>query len=295
MWILDTATGETGHLRVPALGAGDPERRILASDGRLALWNFDISVASAAHPRSSAERVARGSWIMVPGGSPESFWVGYLAPDATAYDRKLGELREYDFLGNVLDRGVEPPGGKWPVAGMQSGLLFWAGGEVFLWDPGTERVVRSYSESELGAPGPVSGDLVASCLREPCPRLRVTDFGSGASRYFRAPTDRSFQEWDAAFSPDRTLLAVAVGGPDDSWPKKASMGILDLRSGRLSLVPRSGAGGYRYIRWSPDGDSVYFSGGEIKERRYVKRYELGDERAELLYAGRGDFYDMAID
>lgn len=299
MWVVDVDAGQAEHLRIPELGAGDPPHRIVAIGDRLALWSYDVASVPAADPSTRPETLAKDGWIFIPAADPGRIWVGFLDPDSPATERGLGELREIDADGDVITRDVKPPDGAWPYAELTDGLLFQGPGPIRLWDPDTERTLRTYPWQQIGDMGPVSGDLLASCV-ESCEPLILTDFATGEQRRIAAPEGLAFVAPEATFSPDGTTLAVPVKEAGGGWKSFSTYGrqlaLVDLEDETTEIVVGSEAPpGYVFTAWSSDGGQVFMTGGGPETDRVIVSYRAGDERARRLDVEVGDFYDIAAD
>lgn len=227
MWVVDVNAERAEHLRMPdQLAAGDPPHRIAAIGDRLALWSYDVTSVPIADPTAPSSTLAEDGWIFIPAADPARIWVGFLDRDHPPRERPLGELREIDSSANVITR-VKPPGGAWPYAELTSGLIFQMGGSLELWDPDDQRTVRTYPWEQIGDMGPVSGDLLASCI-ESCEGLILTDFATGEQRQIPAPRGLAFAVPEASFSlaarpsqcrSRRPEVAGGHGRPmSASWP-----------------------------------------------------------------------------
>jgi hypothetical protein len=299
MWVVDADDEQVEHLRIPELGAGDPPHLIAPVGDRLALWNYDVASVPAADPSTPPETLAKDGWIFIPAADPDRIWVGFLDPDSPATERGLGELREIDADGDVITRGVKPPEGAWPYAELTGGLLFQGPGPIRLWDPDTDRTVRTYPWHQIGDMGPVSGDLLASCL-ESCEGLILTDFATGEQRRIAAPEGLAFVAPEASFSPDGTTLAVPVKEAGGGWKSFSTydrqLALVDLEDETIEIVAGSQAPpGYVFTAWSSDGGEVFMTGGGPETERVIVSYRAGNEGARRLDVQVGDFYDIAAD
>ena len=297
LWTVDVDAERAEHLRMPELAAGDPPHRIAAIGDRLALWGYDVAGVPLADPSGSARTLASDAWIFIPAAEDDRIWVGFLDPESPATERALGELREIDAGGNVITRGVEPPDGAWPYAELTSGLLFQGPGSLRLWNPQSERTVRTYPWQEIGDMGPVSGDVLASC-RESCEELILTDFAAGEQRRIRAPRGLVFAAFQAAFSPDGATLAVPVLEAGGGWRSYSThdreLALVSLEGGETEIVADSTvSAGYVLTAWSPAGDRVFMTGGGRSAAREIVAYGVGEARARVLDVKIGDFYDIA--
>jgi hypothetical protein len=297
LWAVDVDAERAEHLRMPELAAGDPPHRIAAIGDRLALWGYDVAGVPIADPSGPPTTLANDGWIFILAAEADRIWVGFLDPASPATERALGELREIDADGNVITRGVEPPDGAWPYAELTSGLLLQGPGPVRLWNPESERTVRTYPWEEIGDMGPVTGDLLASC-RESCEELILTDFAAAEQRRIRAPSGLAFVAFEAAFSPDAATLAVPVKKAGGGWRSYSTndreLALVSLESGETEIVPDSTVSpGYVFTAWSPAGDQVFITGGERRAARDIVAYRLGETRARVLDVEVGDFYDIA--
>jgi hypothetical protein len=197
----------------------------------------------------------------------------------------------------VITHGVKPPDGAWPYAELTSGLLFQGPGPVRLWDPEDQRTVRTFSWKEIGDMGPVSGDLLASCL-ESCQELILTDFATGDQRRVAAPEGLALVAPEASFSPDGAILAVPVTEAGGGWKSLSThdrgLALVSLETGDIQIVSDSTVSpGYVFTAWSPDGAEVFITGGERQASRDLAAYRLGGDRARALDVEVGDFYDIA--
>jgi hypothetical protein len=297
LWTVDVDAERAEHLPMPELAAGDPPHAIAAIGDRLALWGYDVAGVPIADPSGSPTTLANDGWIFIPAAEADRIWVGFLDPESPVTERALAELREIDADGNVITRGVEPPHGAWPYAELTSGLLFQGPGPVRLWNPESERTVRTYPWEAIGDMGPVTGDLLASC-RESCDELILTDFAAGEQRRIQAPSGLAFVAFEAAFSPDGTTLAVPVKEAGGGWRSYSTydreLALVSLESGETEIVTDSTvSAGYVFTAWSPAGDEVFITGGERHAAREIVAYGLGELRARVLDVEVGDFYDIA--
>jgi hypothetical protein len=297
LWTVDVDAERAEHLRMPELAAGDPPHRIAAIGDRLALWGYDVAGVPIADPSGPPTTLANDGWIFIPAAERDRIWVGFLDSESPETARGLGELREIDAHGNVITRGVEPPGGAWPYAELTDGLLFQGRGSVRLWDPESERTVRTYPWEQIGDMGPVTGDLLASC-RESCEELILTDFAAGRQRRIRAPSGLAFVAFEAASSPDGATLAVPVKQAGGGWRSYSTydreLALVSLESGETEIVPDSTVSpGSVFTAWSRAGDQVFMTGGARRAAREIVAYRLGEARARVLDVEVGDFYDIA--
>jgi len=299
IWVVDVDKEQVEHLRVPDLGAGDPPHLIESIGDHLALWNYDVTSVPVANPAAPPETIADDGWIFIPAADPSHIWVGFLDADRPRAERALGELREIDGQGNVITSGIEPPGGAWPEVALARGFLFWANdGAIRLWDLEQRRTVRTYQREEIGdIPGPVTGDLLASCIGG-CKELILTDFETGDQRRIPAPTGRAFMAREAAFSPDGETLAVpvteATGDAGSLYRNPRELGLLSVDTGEIEIVSGSRVQpGYLFTDWMRGGGEVYMTGGGAGTRREIISHRLGEDRARRLAVDVGDFYDVA--
>jgi hypothetical protein len=184
--------------------------------------------------------------------------------------------------GRVTVPDARPPGGEWPQAAADAGLLFFRHDRFELWDPRRQVVVRTFVADRIGYPGPVYGNLLASCTGR-CRALRLTDLRTGATRRVRAPAGTTFEMPAAGFAPDGNTLAIPAAG---------RLALIDVRTARTRVVAASRvAPPYYFVAWSASGRQVFISGGN--RRRTIVRFRLGDARAHQLPVRIGRFYGMA--
>jgi hypothetical protein len=294
MWVVDVADEDARQLAIRRLAPGDPPHRIAVRGDRLVFWGYDTLTTPVADPSRELETLAKDSWIWIPSDDPEAVWVGFLDNKRPNRARRLAELREIDADGTVLTRGVEPPDGSWPHVAMTAGLIFESPGRgVYLMDPDTGSVIRSFPHREIGDKGPAQGSVLASSTHDGR-QMILTDFATGEQRPLAAPNGFAFEGWSAEFAPDGELLGVPMYPADrgDGAPRR--LALVSLADGEVSIVPGSEvAAGYVMVAWSASGAQVFMTGGERFNERVITAYDLGTESARRLDIDIGDFYDFA--
>jgi hypothetical protein len=280
LWVVDTGTDRVHHLLLPQLSPGDPPYRIVRRGRRFVLWGFDTYVTG---PRfRDLRRLARGSWFFIPSAAPDRVWITFLDAKLPSRARHLGAVREVAAAGRITVPDARPPGGQWPQAATNAGLLFFRRGRFELWDPRRRVVLRTFPPSRIGYPGPAYGDLLASCTGR-CGALRLTDVRTGAARRVRAPAGTTFEITAAAFAPDGNTLGIPAGG---------RLALVDVHRGTIRLVEGSRVRPpYYYVAWAASGHDVFLTGGD--RRRTIVEYRVGDKRAHPLPVRVGRFYGMA--
>jgi hypothetical protein len=97
-------------------------------------------------------------------------------------------------------------------------------------------------------------------------------------RRLRPPTGLRLSGPETAFSPDERWLAAGV-----TLHGHKRVAVVDVRTGRWTLVPDSRLGGYEVMAWSPSGRWLYFTAGA----RRLFGWRLGARLAVPLWVSPG--------
>jgi hypothetical protein len=272
LWIVDADSGRVWHRFSSQLGPGDPPHKVLARGRRVVMG------------RPYGNRA-----FFLPSAQRDRVWV----VDLRSFSGTAFAVREVTVDGETTVPARRIPNPRWPLGAVRDGLLLEGNGQVVVWDPRTDRVVNHLAVPP-GLLGPAGGNVVTACVDAYCPVLRMIDIGSGRVRVARAPSGTAFDPWGGVFSPDGRTIAVPVREPGEPGTAPRSLGLIDVATGRVAIVPRSEvAAGYNLVAWSADGRHVFITGGTRGGRRELVGYRLGTLGARALDVSVGDFYDLA--
>ena len=272
--VADPRTGLTRERRLPGgtlchgplLALGD---RIVFSGyrGRRPVARtlpFDLSgparslgYADTFTPSASAGRLWLGRWPAPKGGVQR--WSNRAIPvtltEVDAGGRTIASRR--DLLPRFGSLHAEAAGG----------LVATFGRWLTLRRPGAERPMLRVRDGWFVA---AAASRFAWC-RGDCPALHVRS--RRGQRLLKPPADVRPIPSGGAFSPDQRQLATAVrvGG-------RSRAAVVDVASGRWTLVPGGALGGYDTIAWSPSGRWLYFT----DSNKGLRAWRLGAERAVPL-------------
>jgi hypothetical protein len=291
MWVVDVSTDDVRRLDMPELSPGDAPHRIVRRDGKLVAWGYETLVIDPDRP-SHPEVLADDSWIFIPSSEEDRVWVGVLDPESPETVRPLGAVREVSVDGEVTFADTRPPGGRWPIAAVEEGLVFEMGREheaLEVWDPRSGDIIR-----RLPGAFPLSwqGHLLVWCDAE-CDEVHITDFSTGADRIIQLPLGILSAE-GAALSPDGTLLALIGLTDHRSDRADRQLVLVDVATGEAEPVEGTSVRPYyNFVDWSASGDSVFITGGARFEHRQIIEYRPAEGTVRTLPVEVGDFYDMA--
>jgi hypothetical protein len=271
LWIVDADSGQVRH-RVSSQLGGDPPHRVLARGNRVVIG-----------------RPYGDDAIFLPSARRDRVWVVDLRSDTAT----VSTVREVTVDGETTVAARRTPNPRWPLGAVSDGLLLEGNGQVMVWDPRSGRVVHHLA-FPAGLLGGAAGDVVAACVDNSCPVLRLIDIGSGRVAVARAPSGMAFEPWAGAFSPDARLLALPLHRHGEQATTQRRLALIDVPTGRVAVVRESDVdAGYNLVAWSADGRHVFITGGERGAPRTVVGYRLGTLQARTLDVTVGDFYDLA--
>src|SRR5206468_3375510 len=135
---VDVGTGSVRHLQLPELSPGDPPYRIVRRGDKLVLWGYK-TYAFDPNADAAPRVLVEDSLVFMPSAAGDRVWV---AVDSTDTGH-IGAIREVSVDGRVTVLDTKPPGGRWPVAALTSGLVFeLSDGGLEVWNPTTGEVIR---------------------------------------------------------------------------------------------------------------------------------------------------------
>ncbi len=287
-WVVDPATEHVRHIDMPELSPGDPPHRVVRRGDVLVAWSYRTLILD---PRDDwAPRVlAPDSLFFIPSAAPDRVWVAIL--DQQEQDSRLESVREITAEGDVTVPDTRPPGGAWPIAAVNQGLVLQQPSGLLVWDPtAQEEVDRLPGEFPLAW----QGDLLAWCDHT-CGAVHITDVATDEDLVVPAPSGTfGFEALQGAFSPDGTALAVAVrlGAGQDS---ERQLGLIDVSTGEITMVDGATVSTpYVFIDWAPSGRTVFITGGQKSAHRRIVEYRIGEAAAHVVHVDVGDFYGMAV-
>jgi hypothetical protein len=287
MWIVGTDSGSVRHLRLPELSPGDPPNRIARRGNKLVLWGYTTYVLDPlADIRPKI--LVKDSLVFMPSAAPDRIWVG-VGTDTSS----ITALREVSIDGRVTFPDTKPPIPSWPVAALDSGLVFqFPNRRLEVWNPQTGEVVR-----HLGAGFPVASNRnVLAWCDGVCATLHVTHVDTGEDMEVTPPAGTSGFD-RGAFSPDGETIAVAVHTRpvlEGLTTLRSQLALIDVRTGTARLVNGTVVKGtYAFVAWAPSGGAVFITGGNQFEERSIVEYTLGTGTVRRLAVEVGNFYGMA--
>lgn len=286
LWTMDIRTESVQHLQVPELAAGDPPYRIVSRGGKLVLYGANTYLLDPA-VGLTPKILVKGSSFFIPSAAPDRVWAVFANPAG-----QVRALREVSVDGRVTVPDTRPPGGLWPVAATNSGVVFQLpDGQLEVWDPSTGQVVR-----RLQGMFPVAtyGDLLAWCATN-CNTLHVTNVVTGDDVAVEPPAGSyGFDPYRGSFSPDGGMIAVPTRTRADPTSLTWRLALVDLETRVATAVRGTGtSGAYVYVAWSPSGQEVFTSGQGSSEERIAFEYQLGAQDARRLRVKLAAFYGMA--
>jgi hypothetical protein len=290
MWVVDVATNDVRRREMPELSPGDPPHRIVRRDGKLVAWGYQTMVLDP-ELDSPPSVLASDSWIFIPSALEDRVWVGVLDPESPETVRSLQAVREVTVEGEVTVPDTRPPGGRWPVAAVEEGLVFQYEDTLEVWDPRSGEIVRRLPG---GFPLAWQGHRLAWCDAE-CQEAHITDFSSGRDQVIPLPPGIfHFQGYEGSFSPDGTRLAL-IGLTDQRFPRAdGQLVVVDVETAEAEAVQGTVVQlGYNFVDWAGSGESVFITGGERFAQRQLIEYRPKDDTVRHLPVEIGDFYDMA--
>jgi hypothetical protein len=275
VFAIDVATGKIKKLHLPGLNCGDTPFCLISSGDELVISSVGRTTAynPAARGRHGRARLGNG-WITVPSTTDGRVWLGILARGKLGgpHRRGLSAVREIDLEGNVVD-SMRPPGGRWPVGAVESGLLFQYARNLRLWSLEerrfTARIPGVY-------PADTSGSLVASCP-DRCPKYLLTDTRTGETARIAPPDGyRWLGGYEGAFSPSGSHLALPIArAGDGARPWHADgLAVIGIQARDAQVIPSPGIDPvYHAMAWSSEGDRLFF----VDADGTVMSYRLGSD------------------
>jgi hypothetical protein len=290
LWVVDVATTSVRHMRLSELSPGDPPYRIVRRGDKLVLWGYKTYVFDP-NADSAPQVLVEDSLVFMPSAAADKVWVAVDSTDTG----DVGAIREVAIDGRVTVPDTKPPGGQWPVAALEAGLVFQVpDGQLDVlevWDPRTGEVIR-----QLPGQFPVAsyGNILAWCA-DPCDTLHITNVVTGEGVEVRPPPGTyGFEAYQGAFSPDAKAIAIPVRTDPKPTSRKLELALVDVEAGNATRVEGTTVEGYVFVDWSPSGASVFISGGERFTERIIIEYQLSTDSASRLPIEVGDFYGMAV-
>jgi WD40 repeat protein len=183
--------------------------------------------------------------VLAPSPGEPTLWLGRWR----RHDRaSVLWLREMDSSGKVLvrARALLPRMGLLHAA-LKRGFVLTSGRWLTVWDHFSDVPRRIARDGWFVA---ASEARVAWCGGD-CGRIQV--WSRRGRRTLAPPGGTRPLGSVGAFSPDGRLLATGVTAG------KARLALVDLRSGKWTLVPGGALAGYDAIAWSPSGRWLYFT------------------------------------
>jgi hypothetical protein len=190
-----------------------------------------------------ARRVGTSNAQPAPAADPGALWLTSYrrgADTATA----AGTAQEVSFTGTPLGPRLRLPAGYAILLGTRAGLLLVqvkadSGPSPYeLWDPGTQRVTRSFGNVIAVSPAQLAW---TSACSDSC-QMHVLDLSDGHTREITLPA--RITPGEGAFSPDGQLLALGVtsGVTANGNPARNQLMVATVASGRVAAVPGSTVG-----------------------------------------------------
>ncbi|HEX2296295.1 MAG TPA: hypothetical protein VHN37_13430 [Actinomycetota bacterium] len=281
-----SAEGAVTHAKVPELDPGDPPHHLLARGDALLGWGYETYLLDPALDRAP-EVLVDDSLFFIPSAREDRLWV---ATEEPGTNRRIASVREVTVDGEVTVPGVRPPGGGWPEASLEDGLVFFSRGRGVVWDPRTRRVVVRFPIA--GDLGPTYGNVVAWCGPR-CAELHLTDVSTGRDVVVSPPRGfRRFRGWEGAFSPDGSTIAVPLLAEDSH--DVVLLGLVDVDDAVARAVPGTRTRElFNFVAWSASGSHVFFTGAVDSGSRTIFVYRTDDAGARSLDVEVGEFYDAA--
>jgi hypothetical protein len=267
-WIVaaDPVTGDSRRRAIPASTlCGGP---VLAVDGHAVFRGHRGRRAVArVLPLTLAgpARVLGESDTVTPLDGTGMLWLGRWRRSGKT--TRLG-LRQVSLDGEVLVRGRILTS-RWSALHAALGRFFvvGTGRRLIVWDHFLDAPRRTIRDGWfLGA----GASRFAWC-RGRCSKLHV--WSRRGERAFEPPPGVRILGPAGAFSPDGLRLATGV-----TVHGRRRVAVLELATGRFTIVPGSRLAGYLAIAWSPSGRWLYFTG----EERRLLGFRHGALRAEPL-------------
>jgi hypothetical protein len=289
MWVVDVGTGSVRHLQLSELSPGDPPYRIARREDRLVLWGSTATYVLDPNADAALRVLVEGSLVFMPSAAADRVWVAVDSTDTG----NVGALREVSVDGQITVPDTKPPGGRWPVAAVEEGLVFQVDDDTLeVWDPRSGEVIR-----RLPGLFPLAweGHRLAWC-DAPCEEAHITDFSSGMDQMIPLPPGIfHFEGYEGAFSPDGGRLAL-IGLTDRRVTEAGRQLVLvDAETGASRAVPGTVVQfPYNFVDWSPSGTSVFITGGEGFQQRQVVEYRPQEGIVRVLPVRVGNFYGMAV-
>jgi hypothetical protein len=281
---IDLASGRTVTASFSELAGGDPPYNMVRAGEELVVYGggrtYAIDPGLEDPPRDLGE-----SWYFVPSATEGRVWLMSLDPESPETVRDLAAVREVTLDGRVSVKGAGRPPSTGPsiLAAVRGGLVFQDGSRLRVWNPETGEVT-----AHLGGAFPAAtyGDFIAWCA-DGCPELHLTNTATGEDTVVRPDASFAFEEtYDAAFSPDGSLLAVPVVSDG-----RRLVALVDVKLGSASVIAGSElASDYPALAWHPSGDWLLLSAGD---GRLLAAPADGGPAVSLDVRAPAAFVDMA--
>lgn len=274
---VDLGTGKQRTVEVPGLVSGDPDFHLLVRGDRLVYWGrtendganatFSIPLDLRGPPQLLDRAV-----VFVPSTHPDRVWLVY-DPNG---DGRPWLVREVTATGvETVPRTALPPDSG-PDRGADGGLLLGTNRGLEVWRPGVGTLRTFGTGPSLDA----NASTVAWVSESVDGRLHVTAVDTGAERVYAPPADTK-RFLSGALSPDGRTFAALVG---ESTTVPSRLALVDLASGDTRLVAGSEIAPVGDVAWSPDGDTVIFTGYVSQPRVAIEvgAYEIGAPAARRI-------------
>lgn len=256
MSVVDLETGAIRSLDLPQFASGDAQFKLEPIGGTLVYRGSsgaEVGTYAIDQDLRSRPVLLGESWYFVPSVAPGRVWLMILDPNSSDTSRGLKSVREVALDGEVKLEGSAPPPGDNIVGAVNQGLLIQQDG-IDVWNP---RSGRTVARLEGVFPVDTYEGTIAWCDFR-CPQLHVTTLATGRDVVIRPPEGMKFEEtYDGTFAPDGRSLAVPLRAAGE-----LRVGIVDMATETVRLVPNSRLTPYELLEWSESGDWLLYETGQ---------------------------------
>jgi len=180
--------------------------------------------------------------LLAPGSGRGTAWLETYPRGTTDVNVAVATAQQVTSSGTRLGPPVRLPTGYGILRAVGSDLLLQPddegpGAVTFkLWDPRTRRVIRSFRNVLATSPSQVAWGICDSCA------VHVLDLRTGVAEAVGVP--RGTWAFDGQFSADGRFLAIRLSGgvTSSGYATLGRIAVIDLRAGRLRLLPGSSIG-----------------------------------------------------